>query len=109
MSTHTPGPWTSEQTRGNNIYEHRIMSGYKEIATMSTKGYFLKGPNETEHAQAIKADASLIAAAPDLLSALEALIESVSPHIFKLGVKKGFHEMLALEAAKTAVQKAKGE
>jgi len=70
---HTPGPWTVKQTRGNNLYEHEILATHKKIAIMATDSYFIKGPGETEKAQAITADARLIAAAPELLEALKAL------------------------------------
>lgn len=53
-----------------------------------------------------EANAKLIAAAPDLLKSLNDLIAKTSPIIYKMGVKKGFDELLALEDAKKAIKKA---
>ena len=60
-ATHTPGPWAIQ-----------ITGGEKEVVTGSTKGLWatIEGPNfETRHA-----NARLIAAAPDLLTALQRLV-----------------------------------
>jgi phage tail protein X len=56
--------------------------------------------------QTAKANAHLIAAAPDLLEALDNLINEVSPIIHKMGVKKAFSQLIAIEKAKTAITKA---
>ena len=60
-ATHTPGPWAIQ-----------ITGGEKEVVTGSTKGLWatIEGPNfETRHA-----NARLIAAAPELLAALQRLV-----------------------------------
>ena len=76
MSKHTPGPWTAKVITNSH-------GGWKEptqdisishegqlIATYDTS-YYEYGPDEEN-----LANASLIAAAPDLLEALEEIIEA---------------------------------
>jgi hypothetical protein len=45
----------------------------------------------------------------ELINALKELVEKTSPYIHKLGVKKGFSELLALENAKKVIKKAMNE
>lgn len=54
----------------------------------------------------IMANAKLIAAAPELLESLNHLMETMKPHIFKMGIKKGFSEHAAYAQAQTAIKKA---
>ena len=64
---HTKGPWLWKQSRGNNIYEHKVYSQKKIFETVAN----LDG----EIRERTIANAKLIAAAPDLLEALNGLIE----------------------------------
>src|SRR5262245_43680231 len=50
--------------------------------------------------------AILIAAAPELLRALQDLCTNVAPHIHKLNVRKGYSEKVALAQALKTIQKA---
>jgi hypothetical protein len=63
--THTPGPWFASEGETNGIYEACIHNG----VTIA---------NITDEAIGCKANASLIAAAPDLLEALILLEERSS-------------------------------
>ncbi len=63
MTTHTPGPWEIRPTskKGNG-------TGWRDIVSMS-------GPFTPSYiGEALDINANLIAAAPDLLAALEALL-----------------------------------
>ncbi len=61
----TQGKWTWKQNRGNNVYEHSVRAdnGRQIIAELSGEGCTK---------EEVKANARLIAAAPELLEALEA-------------------------------------
>ncbi len=102
---HTPGPWVIGTSEG------RVLSrwdgiGYWEIANAtvtdfrgdSGEVYFAGGAQE--------ANARLIAAAPDLLEALEAMVADWG----KLAsVVKPLGEESSLRKARAAIAKAKGE
>jgi hypothetical protein len=51
----------------------------------------------------------LIAAAPEMLEALQLVVEKLSDRVFKMNVKNSFSEKLAMEAARSAIRKALGE
>ena len=57
MSAHTPGPW------GHGVNPRHILAGDDEVARAIALG--------THRLEEAKANAALIAAAPDLLAALE--------------------------------------
>lgn len=82
---HTPGPWNTNGARVN-----------------SADGYFVADVSYARRrADEIFANANLIAAAPDLLAALES--------VEKDGVAmRGFHEQFRA-AIRSAIAKAKGE
>jgi hypothetical protein len=100
---HTPGPW---QTRIDR-YEERI-----DIQALDNgvPGYTVASAwgGGDEMARDIKANAHLIAAAPELLEALEALRKELRQHV-KFDVKKNFSLMAADAMAGTAIHKARGE
>ena len=93
MSKHTPGPWQIE-------------------------GDFIEGPPTTKHGLSVmiasvyggysehKADASLIAAAPDLLATLEALVVRYNDLAESEGMAPHTHPQVV--AARAAIKKAKG-
>ena len=98
---HTAEKWTLENLTGPLL---RVTAGEKGfVIAMITGDCISHFIGNTEEAIA---NAKLIAAAPDMLEALNELVKNVSPYIYKLGVKKGFSEIVALEAAKTAIRKA---
>ena len=88
MSKHTPGPWHTAGEQGV-----QIRSAKDQIAKVWT----MRG-NEW------KANARLIAAAPDLLEALRAMVDYFGPHP---DVDNGLDETLT--AARAAIAKATGE
>jgi hypothetical protein len=90
-TTHTPGPWQFD-TDSDTIDS----ADGRQLA-----GVF--GPKLEAHA-----NARLIAAAPELLAALEGLRLQLREHI-KLDVKKHFSLMVADAAAGTAMAKARTE
>lgn len=90
MTDHTPGTWKASDASGRNWQVVRIgdKDGMRRICTINN------------NLTAQKANAALIAAAPDLLSALEKLVD---------GCKTASHYPLGYEAATTAIAKARGQ
>ena len=65
MSKHTPGPWSHYDDSKGCVHRHEVVAMGKTVARI----YCTNG-DEIED----KANASLVAAAPDLLAALQSLI-----------------------------------
>lgn len=88
--THTPGPWHIEDGRtvwaGDNL-----VAGVGRIGTP------------------VEANARLIAAAPDLLVALDALLEGSAEALAFLDRDTVEHLVPLLNSAEAAIAKAKGE
>ena len=80
MSAHTPGPWTVggrfayDTTDGSDMFQYTIVGqiGGKEGRTIAEVGLWRDRPNAL-------ADACLIAAAPELLEALDRMHHRVRP------------------------------
>ena len=67
MSEHTPGPW---------VAKHRHSEAKATDDEIYGLGWYIEGPPEPMRGQFAKAaDARLIAAAPDLLAALEEVFD----------------------------------
>lgn len=103
-TTHTPGPWTV----GNGsptVYarEHAICAGPIIIGCALGNGY----PIGRGWAPDSAANARLMAAAPDLLAALEEVRKQLREHV-KFNVKRHYSLMVADAAAGTAIAKARG-
>ena len=94
MSAHTPGPWRLVTTN----YGPQI-AGESPGYLATTRGMFALKPEPEE-----MANARLIAAAPELLCALQVLLE-----IPQLHGKRAFSAMPFIERARAAISKAKGE
>jgi hypothetical protein len=87
MNKHTPGPWSvSEINAANNVDEFHIFIE-PNVAIIERK---IEGQNECD-----MPDALLIAAAPELLEALQLVLHS--------------KDAIALEKARAAIAKALGE
>lgn len=100
MNTHTPGPWAVHaNVRDSRTDAARIDAGDTLVATVSTL------PTKTTAAwHEAHANARLLAAAPDMLEALQSLVRAVEQ--FTSAVALGWPE---LEQAKAAIAKATGE
>ena len=92
-TTHTPGHWA---------YEHAT----KTIRARPSN-YWLASMDSFDGAVCHEANARLIAAAPDLLAALEDLATSISFHADKCMIFEPDNEHLV--SARAAIAKAKGE
>ncbi len=89
MSTkHTPGPWIYELSNNDDCFT--LTSGDKQI---------IGGCGCCGSPWCVKVDAQLIAAAPDLLEALKAMVESVT----------GVDQVSAVNQARAAIAKATGD
>lgn len=104
MPDHTSGPWTvREETVGNRVVHRLIYApedsghGHKPIATLHA-GF-----------TCFKADARLIAAAPDLLESCEALLGLFDDEPLPCGMEPDARVHRATEQARIAIAKAKGE
>ena len=92
---HTPGPWTDHQTTDELGTYHDISLGdTTPICTLVDDKQY---PNNSAE---VKANAALIAAAPDLLAALKDLVDAVE-------TRTG--DWLNTDGALEAISKAEGE
>lgn len=96
MSKHTPGPWRVEQSTRT---DQRIVAGNRWIATASNHDFH---PTQEEN-ERTKANARLIAAAPNLLLHLARLVECLSA-----AADDGAYDE-QISAALEAIAKATGE
>ena len=112
---HTPGPWA---VRTDGIYDHLSITasipgiGNPVIAEVSMenyrRAYQLKGLNVPRELKADQANAKLIAAAPEMLEALEECIEQLVKRRTEL-LEKGITDSTltrAIAKGKLAIQKA---
>jgi hypothetical protein len=90
MSNHTPGPW--KVSRRFDVYQDTQVPGVGGTFIATTKGVS-ELPESVN--QVCEADAKLIAAAPDLLKALQDILI--------------FDSALSQENARSAIRKATGE
>jgi hypothetical protein len=84
MAQHTPGPWKVERINDTNYVMGRVGHVIAEV------------PADRNYKAKADVNAALIAAAPDLLAALEAVLDMPN-------------NSLALYEARAAIAKAKGE
>ena len=87
---HTPGPWEADESRAMTA----INTADKHVAMVNISHQV----SIAEH----HANARLIAAAPEMLDALESLVSCISE-------TRGSDAYLALIAARDAITKAKGQ
>lgn len=104
---HTPGPWRLDNEiigDGEGNY-HRSITARNSCGICEVYEHFF---TDERYKDSGLANAHLIAAAPEMYRALDELIKAATPLVRKLSVKKGYHELVALEAARTALRKAEG-
>ena len=94
MSKHTPGPW---EIKYHPDPCYRYISGPEHIALAQV----VWRVEEEDRSPDCEANAHLIAAAPELLEALEMMLE-----MSEMG---GFGKAAAEDVARAAIAKAKGE
>ena len=87
MSNHTPGPWIQAKHSPADV----IVGGNTMIATARD------GLNGIDREQAV-ANARLIAAAPELLTALQALLDGAVRHEVRDGYEAHYPEIAAARA-----------
>jgi hypothetical protein len=110
MSKHSPGPWAIEYDEVDEDW--RIVSeprnGY--VAAIS---YYEHDEDDTPEdlatVEEVKANASLIAAAPDLLEALEMALDELMDAGFSADISGGKPVSDALIFGADVISKAKGE
>lgn len=71
MSKHTPGPWRVDSGPGNTT---QVRAGREHIANVSDY-HFVSTPAGTKHVYVGPANGALIAAAPDLLDDVKAMLD----------------------------------
>ena len=101
MRKHTPGPWAVEDSIDGPI----VYSEKTEVIISDCKNFAV--PSGSIHEQC-SANARLIAAAPDLLDALEAMLA----HTACIDPTQGYipeDDFSAVKQARAAISKAKGE
>ena len=102
MSAHTPGPWVADSrvggvVRGGPVQSFVNGSGQQQVALATGQEYMKPGEQA--------ANARLIAAAPDLLAACEALIDA---HRAVVHGEASHVAAGLLNAAEAAIAKARG-
>lgn len=88
MSKHTPGPWSAQQRQDQGVYDFFALNKPSPFATAQASSSI-----EAE------ANARLIAAAPELLDALQEIVEAQ---------KGGYLGWSHIDAASAAIAKATG-
>jgi len=104
MSEHTPGPWRIGSLASYDGYTgqpfRNVWAGQDEAATVVARAIRSEGAMTND----VDADATLIAAAPDLLEALEEVVKDALGYVERTG-----QSIFWLENARAAIAKAKGE
>ena len=111
MSEHTKGPWVLTQ---DNNCKPGFYIKHADNMKNRVPGYFAEIRAYTSNQETIKANARLIAAAPELLDALEGIMNIVSESLGVAGYYPDedyadWDEFPELQAAEAAIAKAKGE
>ena len=96
MRNHTPGPWTIDLSKGSQPIEITA-EGRPELA------YVPVGMDDCDNPEDF-ANARLIAAAPDLLAAVEAALQGIAERKANLTQSRNVEQILV-----NAFQRAKGE
>jgi len=105
MSEHTPGPW---EWRKDDLFDYWNLKGANgsEVCDDGSAGSEYSRVIDPEGDGTNRANARLIAAAPCLLSALQAIVKELGFIIADEYATE--EEILAIQQAKTAIAKATG-
>jgi hypothetical protein len=116
---HTPSPWKSSDRCGNfgdyNRHENNAPNGQvsrHSYSVVDEEGFVVAhctNPLVTMSSERSEANARLISAAPDLLSALERLLKISQEELDQSATHDGLVNCEALANARVAIAKAKGE
>ncbi len=100
MSAHTPGPWSHYAARLRPQYPLRIneIHGPNGETIVRWSGFDGVGKKRT-----VTANARLLAAAPDLLAALDEIVS------YNGGAESALNDEYVMDRARTAITKATGE
>ena len=106
MNAHTPGPWTLKLGKygSPHVIEWAPGKTYGQIAQVNTPS-FQELP-EAKTADEVATNARLLAAAPDLLSALREMLDAFS--LENVGVDAMGKNLAAKRQARDAIAKAEG-
>ena len=108
MSRHTPGPWTYDSEFASYGYDIRVdVENFEDRVWVATAMSDHDNEPRFPLSGNVEANARLIAAAPELLAACEALLEEHDQTYD--GGPIGLEYLAAIEAAQRAVRKATGE
>lgn len=110
---HTPGPWNCERFEdGQNKYcqlANVVAPNFGTICELRYSDSTYLGDTKADERKATQlANASLIAAAPDMLTALEALVEQAEDAQSHIGGRGLASLWIEMEKARAAIAKAKG-
>ena len=106
MSKHTPGPWSFEDQESATFV--RNSDGLRIADTHSYSPRLVREHENAPDAAVRLANARLIAAAPDLLEALNALHEAFLGVVINVPKARKEQFRLAVEKASAALAKAEG-
>lgn len=104
MDKHTPGPWWSPDGRTVK-QDYRPLTEIGGCIITGVLGGSTSGPLFIESDEEVSANARLIAAAPELLDALESILDAIRKPPTSTG---GYHEF-DIHKAEIAIAKARGE
>lgn len=108
MSSHTAGPWKAEASSVSfslKIVEDKFRGN--DIASVWAHNPMSSGAKHMPSMDEMEANARLISAAPELLAALEALLEHAEKYL-DFGSVEGKEQAIQL-ASRAAIAKARGQ
>jgi len=110
VSAHTPGPWLHDHREGDNGYFNtEVFSPNDSWGVIATLAWVPQPLGNGVTGTYREANARLIAAAPDLLSALQGLDEAYCRAGLPLSRSERHEDRTRLIAARAAIAKATGE
>lgn len=102
---HTEGKWTACKIIGTDNFSVRT-DKRPELIIIPVNLTDVNKPIHNELINEAEANAKLIAAAPEMLKALQMVIKEIAPHFYKMGAKKAFSELVALAEVSKVINNA---